>query len=360
MARFLFGAGGPRRLALSWRKDDRLLFKHIGPLTLPNAGDIVHLFLSEIIKNKKNHSIEILWDRKRNTPILALHFGWIQSTCQPLYTDPVVELENYVFELVFDFDLPLWDVGALKLRSGFLCHCASPESKIAACRKCWLLIRLARCTLDYFFSESGWGPGLWTYSGGKGAHCYYGSQAARGTPLSERVAIAAIINTLRHADATISATLLDRLLAFWEGEGVDKLRILDSDAACMHLARGFLVEGSVSYSKFSRGIEMLPKQSSRRWLLFKAIAGPQVVSNAVREICLPAFDSGPLGSRNGQIKGPFSVHSSTRRIALPLNDEDFSSFDPQAAVAVESLYSTDPLIKGCIHFEKWLNVNEYA
>jgi hypothetical protein len=72
------------------------------------------------------------------------------------------------YELTGDVDLKDYDNRThYKIRQGLLCKCAD-EKRV--CSQCWLLVEMARVTMQYlneFYAKGEWGPILTVFSGGK-------------------------------------------------------------------------------------------------------------------------------------------------------------------------------------------------
>lgn len=297
----------------------------------------------------------------------ALHMGWAIAPPLPLlqghsaaHASNSIIAEEY-FEIVFDFDLPQVDEVAsecgLPIREGFLCDCA--RHKQGCCSRCWLLVRLARVCLDHLAPED-WGPPLWVYSGGKGAHCIYGSAQARAWTRRRREILCVAFLDMQTGRGRIPDTLAKVLLDAWVQLGVKQQNILASDRACELLANAFLTGEARDVFMALLSHEA---RSVKRWAAFARLGGATGVQRVLRALCMAPFDVNPLRNRRACIKCPFALHSTTRRVALPLPDVLFEHFDPQQSPSLGQLTRSQletQLRASAEHLEAWLNTNHYA
>lgn len=346
--RLLSGVGQSRYVMAS-RAPDR--YFHFPAAQFARPAEIVHLFHYKHLPDASGAPTcripRQLWD------CTTLHMGWIHLRRA---ADATRE-DTYGFEVVFDLDLPAYDGRAFPIRGGFLCDCASTNR--GCCRACWLLVRTARATLEALVPRE-WGPGLWVYSGGKGAHCIYGSEKARLVPKDLREAFVTSLGAMSEGRENAAASLVAVLRSVWEEAGVRDLQVLARDEACHILANAFLT--GAEHAKFLLVLANTPGDSVRRWAAFVRIARPDAVKRFLCELALPRFDPNPLKQTRGHIKCPFSLHMTSRRVALPLPDPLFARFDPRDAPSLDM--EGDKLREGiqasCLYFEQWLNTNEYS
>ncbi len=359
MYRFFFGAGGTRCLHVSrpLQHDPKGLHCHFSAMTLATPADLVRLFICWHTKKDDGVTLKDITRNFVREPWTAMHIGWIVADSTSLSHDNHLTLDTTSFEIVFDFDLPKWDVKAtpLRARTGFLCSCAlHPEAK--SCRGCWLLIRLARRVLDYCFQNSPCGRPLWVFSGGKGAHCYYGSQRARVLPLTQRDSLVKLLENLSTSNTIVPATLG----AAWEQIVVREAGVMAADKQCHLLATAYLPTETAK--RFMGALVRCPEDSSMRWALFAQHAGPAITRRVICDLALPVVDAGPLTKMKGDIKAPFSIHQSTQRFALPLSDAEFAVFDPATSLSLATLTpETAPRLKiAATYLNEWLSDNGYV
>jgi hypothetical protein len=355
VCRLLRGAGGRRHIALSpgWRHYESADFSH--------AAGLVRLFLVAHSKHPETgHAVLATFPWQQH--FTTLHMGWSLLEHTPLSAHQPHSLDGYAFEIAFDFDLPEVEKkrAHFPIRRGFLCDCGMPESTSGCCRACWLLVRLVRRALDYLTSDSDWGPPLWVFSGGKGAHCFYGSDRARALPKSLREAFAESLK-LAPDLANISPAFRTVMLRAWEELGVREQGVLASDRACAVLADAFLVKGSSAFNAFHAAVAKFPT-SEMRWRAFVRFGGSFLATRVACELGVLPLDEGPLTQLRGQIKAPFSLHTTSHRVALPLDDAAFATFDPARAPSLVDAPDAlrTALVPSVAHLERWLTSNGYG
>jgi hypothetical protein len=104
------------------------------------------------------------------------------------------------------------------------------------------------------------------------------------------------------------------------------------------------------------------RESLDRWKAFVVFGGQALANRVALELCYPLVDVNALEQNHGQIKCPFSLHMTTGRVALPLNDRDFDTFDPANAPSLNDSKEllAQRLKNGRDHLEQWLDVNAYS
>jgi len=213
-------------------------------------------------------------------------------------------------ELVIDIDLrdhPL---------RGVLCDC----SRDSVCADCWLLIDLAVVVCEALLVPS-FGQPLVVFSGGKGAHIWFGNAQARVLSVCARKSLADMF--LRGPpDWTqpVMALLEQRLLSFFS----------------THVSR--------------RVTERAAFQTWRSTL--------PTLGQAVRQLAWPVVDTNVLASWAHTVKCPFSIHDKTFRLALPIDRS--KSFDPATSPRVPVTADDHDTIKQAVNlFLTWLRENSY-
>jgi hypothetical protein len=351
-------------------------FNHVGfPEDPKTLATIMTRYSRE---NAARHIVEVAANASRlDDPWLELHLSWIRADSVPqtaLWHEADEEPGDSAtvhFEMALDIDLPDYDGqfrSLLSLRRGFLCRCAAIGEKTRCCRRCWLIIRMARAALELIFASAlpTWGPFLWVYSGGKGVHGWLGSPAARAVPLAERKLLVEDFARYKKtpqdiaykATDALSQQLRETLLAAWEEWGIKDLGVLSSEEACSQLSLAFLP--SEKRAPFATFVQRHPS-SVERWRGFVKLAGAATARYVALYVGLPLIDTKPLLNRNGALKAPFSVHRSTGRIALPLDTQAFSTFDPEVAPSVDwpPVLLQSAVARAQVTFNQWLNDNKY-
>jgi hypothetical protein len=353
--RLLSGVGRARRVVVSRAPDH---YVHFAAATFSDPVQIVALLHYQ--HGTDANEAPRLWLPRRLWYCTTLHMSWIQTRHEPLIPRKCF-LDGYQFEIVFDLDLPMFDDRKrqkMPIRDGFLCDCASTHR--GCCSSCWLLVRMARRALAVLVPAD-WGPGLWVYSGNKGAHCVYGSETARSFPKGLRKIFSTSLVSMIKGRSEVPRRISDALLQAWVEFGVRELKVLARDNACHILADAFLVPNSPAHAKFLVALEKTP-DSALRWGAFVRFGGDDVARKVVCELGLPRIDPVPLTQRRGRIKCPFSLHMTSRRLALPLPDAAFESFDPRDAPSLNM--DADKLRASiqasCVYLEQWLNTNTYG
>lgn len=339
---------------------------HFKKTVFTKPSDLVALMVFEHDEDENGHAVR----RKPARPwyCTTLHISWSTIEHQPLIVDGLTldpgHLDREHFEIVFDFDLPELDTLAatrgFPIRKGFLCCCANSLNS-GCCKRCWLLIRLVRRVISYLAPRE-WGPALWTYSGGKGAHCLFGSPEARALPLQVRRHFHEAYMAMVGGIAKIPESLAQSLLATWEELGIQEQKILASEAACTILVDCFLNGRQSRHGMTFMTVLTKTKDSKLRWDAFKRLAGPEVALKVACSLGLVPIDPNPLKNREASIKCPFSLHMTSQRVALPLPDHDFEAFDPLQS---PSLRLSPEKLASCLtssvsYFQQWLDANKYA
>jgi hypothetical protein len=310
-------------------------------------------------------------------PWSELHLGWIKADSIPqtaLWHEADEDSNDSTtvhFEMGLDIDLPDYDGefrSRLGLRRGFLCRCAANGEKKRCCRRCWLIIRMARAALELVFASAlpTWGPFLWVYSGGKGVHGWLGSPAARAVPLAERKLLVEDFARYKKtpqdiaykATDALSQQLRETLLAAWEEWGIKDMGVLSSEEACSQLSSAFLP--SEKRAHFAALVQR-HTTSVERWRGFVKLAGAATARYVALYVGLPLIDTKPLLNHNGSLKAPFSVHRSTGRLALPLDKHAFATFDPEVAPSVDwpPVLLQSAVARARVTLNQWLDDNKY-
>lgn len=225
-------------------------------------------------------------------------------------------------ELVFDLDL------RDKREREHLCACDTKSS----CRLCWVLVDLATLVLERLLGDA-LGPALVVFSGGKGAHVWFGNATARRLSPAARRGILALLKQgpPSEPDAPAWRAATDALLQRVQ-------QAADADAT------------------------LWPRL--KRWARCDADAWAPFVASERRRaaqlawtLAWPVPDEAVLTGDSHGIKVPFSVHDSTLRLALPLDAFHRRSCDPQRMPGLVCSSDTDRALfaQAVAAFAVWLD-----
>lgn len=282
----------------------------------------------------------------------GIHFGSLIRDTQTLGPNGSVVAARIERELVFDLDL------RDKLDRRALCHCGKEE----ACRICWLLIELAAAIFSHWLGDAcGFGAPLVVFSGGKGAHIWFGNARARAlTPGQWRK----LGNVLRAgppaiADSPLWAQFVDEtLMPLWVARGIEARKLWDGgDARVSPFAAH--VRACLGTDAAERA-ERAGPGGAARWAALVAREPAASVRNLVWQLAWPAVDANVENAKH-LLKVPFSLHHSTLCVALPLDAAMLESCDPATMPRVPLDYARDgPLLaRGRAVLETWLGAAGY-
>lgn len=283
-------------------------------------------------------------------------------------------------EFVVDMDLKDYDDAAKSGRAPGLraealgCACTS-----GACRQCWLLVVLARETLDLIGRRVlQLGQPLPVFSGSKGCHFWFGNERARTMTDAQRQRLARELRDWRDpayldtfAASTNKTNLLTALTRAFVRLAVAPVEdggrnLLANDRAVQWLATHFLTPAAAADFLALAG----KSSSMARWEAFGSVARahgkPHAATRVVLEFMLPVVDE-YLYHRNHTLRLPFSLHTrAPHRVALPLTDADLAAVDPATMPTAEMLAQPFEYRKQRVLFERgiavldeWLKANGY-
>jgi hypothetical protein len=218
----------------------------------------------------------------------------------------------------FALDVDLKDYGE---RRGLLCGCGANKT---VCDVCWLLAEMAAAACEAIVSGvCKLGPMLCVASGGKGFHMWWGSPQARRLSRAKRQALMALLaNDERSAAArTVREAAIAALMDVWVKRGIVK-RALLADANSP-LARALAEEaasvGGTPFAWAELNTRLLPGAlSKRRWEALVARMGQEWARGLVALVGWPILDKDVTLQPAHLLKTAFSIHHTSRRIALPL------------------------------------------
>lgn len=294
---------------------------------------------------------------------VSVHVGALVRP-DPTTGQPSATLER---ELVLDLDLNAWEEKrAAGIRNGLLCTCAAGGDAKACCRRCFCLVELADVVFEHVLRDTlTQQPPLWVFSGGKGAHAWFGAPQVRALSGEAREQLlkefagwqdARALDRLAAAAAAQSSssspsTVIDRLLEAWRAIVVKRERVFESATARDWLKRWVTVPAA------GHG------DSAAFWAAVEAANPRAKVVRVVLEVALPVVDLELLKGASHLAKTPFSMHASTVNIALPLARDRLRQgrFDPRSdAVTATPNASAHPLFQEALKvLEQWLDLCEY-
>lgn len=229
-----------------------------------------------------------------------------------------------------------------------LCGCDEKSS----CQQCWLLIECCVAACESWLGETcGLGPLLVVFSGGKGAHLWFGSPLARAMGQEERQNMVALMGRTTHEPSLVAAK--KRVLECFVTRGVEARNLLSLETAASRTLSDWLLR-QVKKNEYPPEA----KTSRQRWDFIASNLSANRVANFVwTHFGRPVPDTSVLQSDTHLVKMPFSVHPRTRRVALPLSRATLGHVDPQTMPTVVQAAS-DPtriLQPAIATLEQWLS-----
>lgn len=293
----------------------------------------------------------------------GIHFGVIVTGAtslaafganSPLNKMPAVRMTTER-ELVFDIDL------RDKHERHALCTCDTAS----ACQSCWLLVELGVAILRQLFTGlCDLGPPLVVFSGGKGAHVWFGNKKARELSLGKRQALTQFLR-----NGATAAPVKEDLSSPWNA-------FMDRVLAPMFVARGLEARGIWSGDKSLFGVyvrrvfgpEIVDKAEAAgstgiaRWKALTDLVPAQRLRAFLWQFAWPVVDAGVLaGNGVHMLKAPFSLHHTTLRVALPLDDDMLRGCDPRNMPQLPlQFHHGQTLRRARDALDAWLRANKYA
>jgi hypothetical protein len=271
-------------------------------------------------------------------------------------------------ELAVDVDLDAYDThGRTKgLRRGLLCTCV--ESGEKCCSGCWLLVEMSRVTLLALSQiYGGYGPLMVVYSGGKGAHFYFGSPTARALSVDARHALASMFKMWRtdtwdakkgrEWKSFYGPLLRGRIEPAWLVRGVGVRGLLKTAPQ-----REAFIQHLLPLAEAAKFEEPVPFLSAVQWWQLVREKYPAEMDRFLLSIALPLIDLTAFTSN--ALRMPFSMSRSTNRFAcpVPVRFFDVNLFDPATmALSVQDAnLGRSALFKEAKEtLEQWFNENAY-
>jgi DNA primase catalytic subunit len=318
-----------------------------------------------------------------------VHFGKLQ-----LY-DELGHETLFKQELVFDIDVTDYtcycECGARSTeqaranncknsnrRHTYYCECTGSGQ---ACSTCWLHIEGAALLLHDFLVHRLGIPEkhlLWVLSGKKGIHCLVNDPRYVTMALSERAQLFSLLQcstptALREFGRTLAkddarSTVVQQWETHFFDNVVQRRHMLMNKvfaADCLDLVRLYYQPlHDMLRQSWSTATSSLSKwQSLKRLEQGQQFECPPSLL-IVLQYYYPRIDRGPLCEKNHVIKLPFSVHRSTKNIALPVHREEIAR---RSGLPLQSLTLKDALdyheqnatlhpdfAAACHIFEQWI------
>lgn len=333
------------------------------------------------VQFQADSNVYVMHDYKRDTCQALKHKMLLNASRMPesLHMAHIKEGKKLVRpqkELVFDMDI-----------TDFTRFCGCRELK-RLCPACWVQMQGASLILDYLLEEQlGYAEKhrLWVFSGGKGLHCFVNDCKAMKMGDKERMQLhkrlsitagddtrlATFIRSLMQNDPAFIARMEDFFMTRVMGEqdffrlppfiikpgGEEALAMEESfETFCLrhlrvrhptlyhHVQSAWhkldtqeMGERATKKARHQNQQEVTSSSSSsysmKKWRLLRDIEGLQKGQGTYKpsvflmfRLLYPVIDPGPF-KLSHQIKLPFSVHSRTRNVALPLTQEAILAMD---------------------------------
>ncbi len=291
----------------------------------------------------------------KKTPF-GLHMGMHQSP------DNSVQLTVTKKELVFDIDI-----------TDYTRFCPCNEIK-RLCSSCWLHIEGSYLILKYILTQQlGYNEKelLWVFSGSKGIHCFVNSKRALSLSGPERVVLKQLVTIGKTDDTKLKAFILsikdqmflNKIGLFFHEKVIKKRDLLQYEAFekfCISILKlhynsiASLVENAWKRIDASHEEEQNQKVqkttqstsknaeplSAKKWRTILSLEKTQQQSLTKNnplpshfiafKLLYPQIDPQPLIMKH-LIKLPFSIHSKTTNIALPIEEKSILDCDPTTA-----------------------------
>jgi len=334
---------------------------------LPPATDPIHKHLSALESESAFRRAQTL--RKyvvTSKGLLNLHIHAVRVA-----TKSVPHSRSFVLfeerEFVIDMDLRDHE-GIFKQSRSLLCSCDLKH----VCSDCWLIAIMGAAACQRLLSDAvGLGPMLTVYSGGKGCHLWWGSPRARR--LSEDLRLAIVQNYLKVPPYRINESPAPRSASFlsdnleaavdamgdaWFRQGIVKRHLLAAPQTSRLGAflRSLLTVPFEWPLQTTAGMSPV-RASQEHWKAFAAVAGPTLCKQIYCHFGWPVIDADvTAGTTMHMLKTPFSIHSTTGRVALPLRSP--SACDPAIMPGTSSTNIEQQTMlwrEALAVFEKWLD-----
>ena len=257
-----------------------------------------------------------------------IHFQSLRT--ESVYSE---QIQCKLLELVFDIDVTDFNR---------YCLCVKQTNTKRACHSCWQHVEGASLVLEYLLKQH-WGVCeeniLWVLSGMKGFHCVVNDQRFLRLTRKERTVLflQLQINTDKQLIQFASSLRPEFSLIIEEqfyNKSVVQRGLLSSDTfqqSCLALIK-------TEYYKISNALNvkwfnLRSANSEEKWKALLELERGQFPGKPLPSLVIalqcyyPKIDKGPFCEKHHIFKLPFSVHNSTRKIALPVQREALLSPD---------------------------------
>lgn len=248
-------------------------------------------------------------------------------------------------EMIFDIDISDYD----DVRT-----CCK---KAQICQKCWKYMALACKILDTSLREDfAFKNILWTYSGGRGIHCWVCDEAARKLQVQDRIAIVNYLQLVRPGAFNTKKVFLNKIhpstkraLEIIEQDFVniciEEQNILGTDEGVENFFNVFLQNENAKTKKDLQKIFKDIETSKGRWealiIFLKKIREWEdnfLIEEIMLQYIYPRLDVNVTISLPHLLKCPFSPHDSTNKICLPFDPTKIDDFDPTTSPDYPTLF----------------------
>ena len=279
------------------------------------------------------------------------------------------QIQCKVLELVFDIDVTDFER---------YCLCTKQVDKKRACQSCWQHVEGASLVLSYILEQE-WGISeeniLWVLSGMKGFHCIVNDKRFLFLTRKERTilflqlqknSVKQLIQFASSLTLEFSSQLENQFLV----KSVLERSLLNSDSfqqACLSLIR---TEYYAIYNALSvKWFNLRTASSEEKWKALLELERGQFPVKPLPSLVIalrcyyPKIDKGPFCEKHHIFKLPFSVHTKTRKIALPVEREAIMNLnlpDSVPSLSEVNAYYTEhaqilPSLQESIQiFERWI------
>lgn len=271
-------------------------------------------------KAKNEKDLEFIVKRKNPT---QLHFHSLKG--KSIYSEEIV---TELMEIVFDIDVTDFER---------YCLCIQQVDKKRTCSSCWHHIVGASIVLEYILKEL-WGvPSeniLWVLSGMKGFHCIVNEKRFLFLTKEERTSLFLQLQKTNDKQLIQFASLLSSEFSltlqkeFLEKSIVSK-SLLNSDKfqnSCLSLIKNeyYPIYNALSVKWFNQRAA----SSEEKWKALLDLEKGQFGTKPLPSLVIilkcyyPKIDKGPFCESNHLFKLPYSIHTTTRKISLPVEREE--------------------------------------
>ncbi|XP_033229676.1 DNA primase small subunit-like isoform X2 [Belonocnema kinseyi] len=233
------------------------------------------------------------------------------------------------------------------------------------CRKCWKYMAIACKVIDLALREDfGYCHILWTYSGGRGVHCWVCDEEARKLKPAEREAVGDYLQIIKSGAFNVKKVHFEKV----PHPSVKALQIIEPEFVKTCVEEQNILGTEEGMQIFLRMISSLCNSetvkedlkeifdtletSGQRWKAFLDFFKKTnewrtvfVAEELMIQYFYPRLDIGVTKVLNHLLKCPFSPHNKTQKICIPFDVEKVDDFDPTTAPNIPSLFAETQLEK---------------